>query len=133
MIMPLKATESGKISHEMSPGSIIAAGDLLASLQLAVGLVCCCGRCCCCCCIRLLSVLLLLRWAVVGVVAAAAAAAVPAAASACGRFAFPSLLFLLLLRQVWSTAVGVASSTAGYDYRTRQVLRLLLWYVALGV
>lgn len=37
MIMPLKATESGKISHEMSPGSIIAAGDLLASLQLAVG------------------------------------------------------------------------------------------------
>lgn len=36
MIMPLKATETGKISHEMSPGSIIAAGDLLASLQLAV-------------------------------------------------------------------------------------------------
>lgn len=36
MIMPLKATESGKINHEMSPGSIIAAGDLLASLQLAV-------------------------------------------------------------------------------------------------
>ncbi|CAM9423058.1 unnamed protein product [Ascophyllum nodosum] len=35
MIMPLRATESGKISHEMSPGSIIAAGDLLASLQLA--------------------------------------------------------------------------------------------------
>ncbi|CAN0373475.1 unnamed protein product, partial [Ectocarpus sp. 12 AP-2014] len=35
MIMPLKATESGKINHEMSPGSIIAAGDLLASLQLA--------------------------------------------------------------------------------------------------
>ncbi|CAM9467371.1 unnamed protein product, partial [Sphacelaria rigidula] len=35
MIMPLKATETGKISHEMSPGSIIAAGDLLASLQLA--------------------------------------------------------------------------------------------------
>lgn len=44
MIMPLKATESGKISHEMSPGSIIAAGDLLASLQLAVGLIRCC-RC----------------------------------------------------------------------------------------
>lgn len=39
MIMPLKATETGKISHEMSPGSIIAAGDLLASLQLAVRLV----------------------------------------------------------------------------------------------
>lgn len=36
MIMPLKATETGRISHEMSPGSIIAAGDLLASLQLAV-------------------------------------------------------------------------------------------------
>lgn len=36
MIMALKASETGKISHEMSPGSIIAAGDLLASLQLAV-------------------------------------------------------------------------------------------------
>ncbi|CAM9446574.1 unnamed protein product, partial [Choristocarpus tenellus] len=34
MIMPLKATETGKISHEMSPGSIISAGDLLASLTL---------------------------------------------------------------------------------------------------
>ncbi|CAM9330367.1 unnamed protein product [Chrysoparadoxa australica] len=34
MIMPLKATESGSIKHELSPGSIIAAGDLLASLQL---------------------------------------------------------------------------------------------------
>lgn len=34
MIMPLKATESGKIEHLMSPGSIIAAGDLLATLAL---------------------------------------------------------------------------------------------------
>ena len=34
MIMPLKATESGAISHDMSPGSIISAGDLLASLTL---------------------------------------------------------------------------------------------------
>ncbi|CAN0442698.1 unnamed protein product, partial [Discosporangium mesarthrocarpum] len=35
MIMPLKATETGKVTHEMSPGSIISAGDLLASLTLA--------------------------------------------------------------------------------------------------
>lgn len=34
MIMPLKATESGLVNHRMSPGSIITAGDLLASLQL---------------------------------------------------------------------------------------------------
>merc|ERR1711988_1072734 len=34
MIMPLKTSESGKINHEMSPGSIISAGDLLASLSL---------------------------------------------------------------------------------------------------
>ncbi|KAG5181165.1 acetyl-CoA carboxylase [Tribonema minus] len=34
MIMPLKCTESGMITHELSPGSIINAGDLLASLQL---------------------------------------------------------------------------------------------------
>ena len=34
MIMPIKATESGTISHSMSPGSIISAGDLLASLTL---------------------------------------------------------------------------------------------------
>mmetsp|Transcript_36664 Transcript_36664/g.53859 ORF Transcript_36664/g.53859 Transcript_36664/m.53859 type:complete len:2101 (+) Transcript_36664:49-6351(+) len=35
MIMPIKATESGKIAHNLSPGSVISAGDLLASLALA--------------------------------------------------------------------------------------------------
>ena len=34
MIMPIKATESGKITHNLSPGSVINAGDLLASLEL---------------------------------------------------------------------------------------------------
>lgn len=34
MIMPLKASESGAIKHELSAGSIIATGDLLASLTL---------------------------------------------------------------------------------------------------
>ena len=34
MIMPIKASESGKIIHNLSPGSVIAAGDLLASLEL---------------------------------------------------------------------------------------------------
>ena len=34
MIMPLKATESGKITHSLSPGSVISAGDLLGSLEL---------------------------------------------------------------------------------------------------
>jgi len=34
MIMPLKSTESGLVRHKMSPGSIIQAGDLLASLTL---------------------------------------------------------------------------------------------------
>lgn len=34
MIIPIKATESGKITHNLSPGSIISAGDLLASLEL---------------------------------------------------------------------------------------------------
>ena len=34
MIMPLKATESGAIKHDLSPGSIISAGDLLGSLTL---------------------------------------------------------------------------------------------------
>ena len=34
MIMPLKATETGKINHNLSPGSVISAGDLLASLEL---------------------------------------------------------------------------------------------------
>jgi len=34
MIMPIKATESGKITHNMSPGTVIEAGDLLASLTL---------------------------------------------------------------------------------------------------
>mmetsp|Transcript_36979 Transcript_36979/g.89793 ORF Transcript_36979/g.89793 Transcript_36979/m.89793 type:complete len:2085 (+) Transcript_36979:524-6778(+) len=34
MIMPLKATESGKITHALSPGTVISAGDLLASLEL---------------------------------------------------------------------------------------------------
>jgi len=34
MIMPIKASESGKINHNLSPGSVISAGDLLASLEL---------------------------------------------------------------------------------------------------
>ena len=34
MIMPLKATESGAVKHRLSTGSIITAGDLLASLTL---------------------------------------------------------------------------------------------------
>ncbi|GKY96268.1 hypothetical protein MPSEU_000586300 [Mayamaea pseudoterrestris] len=34
MIMPIKATESGKIVHNLSPGSVISAGDLLATLEL---------------------------------------------------------------------------------------------------
>mmetsp|Transcript_11790 Transcript_11790/g.25461 ORF Transcript_11790/g.25461 Transcript_11790/m.25461 type:complete len:2085 (-) Transcript_11790:120-6374(-) len=34
MIMPIKASESGKITHNLSPGSVINAGDLLASLEL---------------------------------------------------------------------------------------------------
>lgn len=34
MIMPLKASESGKIAHTLSPGTVISAGDLLASLTL---------------------------------------------------------------------------------------------------
>lgn len=34
MIMPIKATETGKIVHNLSPGSVISAGDLLASLEL---------------------------------------------------------------------------------------------------
>jgi len=34
MIMPIKASESGKITHSLSPGSVISAGDLLASLEL---------------------------------------------------------------------------------------------------
>lgn len=34
MVMPLLATESGRIKHAVSPGSLIEAGDLLASLEL---------------------------------------------------------------------------------------------------
>ena len=34
MIMPFKASESGKITPALPPGSVIAAGDLLATLQL---------------------------------------------------------------------------------------------------
>lgn len=34
MIMALKASESGVISHNLSPGSILSAGDLIASLKL---------------------------------------------------------------------------------------------------
>jgi acetyl-CoA carboxylase/biotin carboxylase 1 len=34
MIMAFKATESGEINHVLSPGSIIGAGDLIASLKL---------------------------------------------------------------------------------------------------
>lgn len=34
MIMAIKATESGQITHNLSPGSILSAGDLIASLKL---------------------------------------------------------------------------------------------------
>ncbi|CAB9496759.1 Acetyl-CoA carboxylase 1 [Seminavis robusta] len=34
MIMPVKATETGKITNALSQGSVIAAGDLLASIEL---------------------------------------------------------------------------------------------------
>ena len=34
MIMAIKSTESGIINHNLSPGSIISAGDLIANLQL---------------------------------------------------------------------------------------------------
>ena len=34
MIMPIKASEAGRITHNLSPGSVISAGDLLASLEL---------------------------------------------------------------------------------------------------
>lgn len=34
MIIPIKASESGKITHNLSPGSVITAGDLLATLEL---------------------------------------------------------------------------------------------------
>jgi pyruvate/2-oxoglutarate dehydrogenase complex dihydrolipoamide acyltransferase (E2) component len=34
MSMPIKATESGKITQNLSPGSVINAGDLLGSLEL---------------------------------------------------------------------------------------------------
>ena len=34
MIMAIKATESGVIKHSLSPGSILSAGDLIASLKL---------------------------------------------------------------------------------------------------
>jgi len=34
MIMPIKASESGSITHALSPGSVISQGDLLASLSL---------------------------------------------------------------------------------------------------
>ena len=34
MIMPLKSSESGKIIHNLSPGTVISAGDLLATLSL---------------------------------------------------------------------------------------------------
>eukprot|EP00961_Rhodomonas_salina_P083510 1121623-Rhodomonas_salina.1 len=34
MIMQLKTTEAGKIQHNLSPGSIINAGDLLATVDL---------------------------------------------------------------------------------------------------
>jgi len=34
MIMPIKSSESGKITHNLSPGSVISAGDLLATLEL---------------------------------------------------------------------------------------------------
>jgi len=35
MVMPLIASETGTISHEKPPGSVIEAGDLLASLELS--------------------------------------------------------------------------------------------------
>jgi acetyl-CoA carboxylase/biotin carboxylase 1 len=34
MIMTLKATEDGQISHSLSPGTVIAGGDLLATMEL---------------------------------------------------------------------------------------------------
>lgn len=34
MIMPIKASETGTITHALSSGSVISAGDLLASLSL---------------------------------------------------------------------------------------------------
>jgi len=34
MIVPIKSTESGKITNNLSPGSVINAGDLLATLEL---------------------------------------------------------------------------------------------------
>jgi acetyl-CoA carboxylase / biotin carboxylase 1 len=34
MIIPVKASESGKVTHALSPGSVISAGDLLATLEL---------------------------------------------------------------------------------------------------
>ena len=34
MIMPIKATKSDNITHNLSPDSVISAGDLLASLEL---------------------------------------------------------------------------------------------------
>ena len=34
MIMPMKASEAGTISHVKQGGSLIAQGDLVASLQL---------------------------------------------------------------------------------------------------
>lgn len=34
MIMPIKASEAGKITHNLSPGSVISTGDLLATLEL---------------------------------------------------------------------------------------------------
>jgi len=34
MIMPIKASESGKIQHNLSPGTVISAGDLIATLAL---------------------------------------------------------------------------------------------------
>jgi acetyl-CoA carboxylase / biotin carboxylase 1 len=33
-VVVIQATESGQVTHRMSPGSIIQAGDLLASLTL---------------------------------------------------------------------------------------------------
>jgi hypothetical protein len=36
MILSIKAGESGVITHNLSPGSIISAGDLIANLQLKV-------------------------------------------------------------------------------------------------
>ena len=34
MIMAIKATDSGAVKHNLSPGSVIQAGDLIASLKL---------------------------------------------------------------------------------------------------